>query len=309
MQEPTSTSLPCGVIFLDKPSGMTSRYAVNIVSKLYAIKKAGHTGTLDPLASGMLPILLGDATRFADLGLKNDKSYEVTINFSYSTDSLDSDGMILNEFETSSLNLATVQLAIISLLGKQEQVPPIFSAIRIDGKRAHAQARAGKPVVLMPRHVQLYSCDILNFTAPSVTLRLRCSAGFYVRALARDLGEKLGMGGCVTSLRRLSIGQWQPSEMRSIAQLKQDKQSCIAPLSHWLSVLTKVELNLVDAHRFAKGQRLPHDIGSFDESSGIQLVVFYKEVVLGLAEMRSGMTYDCVLHPKKVLASAVANLR
>lgn len=206
-----------GVLFLDKPLGWTSRRAVNEVIRLFTPEgskkiKAGHTGTLDPLATGMLPILLGEATRFAEMGLNAEKEYQFTLDLSFQTDSLDCEGEVTERFSVSVSDKQLHQ-AIQSFVGEQEQVPPVYSAIRVGGKRAHDLARQGKEVKMVARPVTIHALELLSFEFPLVTLKMRCSKGTYVRSLARDLGEKLGMGGCVTMLRRLSTGGWPESVM------------------------------------------------------------------------------------------------
>ena len=199
-----------GVIFLDKPRNWTSRKAVNEVARLLSRPggeriKAGHAGTLDPMATGMLPVLLGEATRFAEIGLEAEKTYQVTFDLRMQTDTLDSEGEVIARFDTRPERQAVLSVAN-QFTGPQQQVPPAYSAIRIDGQRAYAMARKGSQVVLKPRPISIQAIDLLDYSYPFVALRVRCSKGSYIRALARDMGAALDAGGCVTDLRRLSTG-------------------------------------------------------------------------------------------------------
>jgi len=248
-----------GVVFLDKPLGWTSRRAVNEVIRIFSVQgkkriKAGHAGTLDPLATGMLPILLGDATRFSELGLNAEKRYTVTFDLSYQTDTLDCEGEVISRFE-HSIDREALMDVLPSFQDELQQVPPIYSAIRVDGKRAHAMARKGEAVELKARDICIYKLDLLNFDFPYVSLDVSCSKGTYIRSLARDIGEKLGMGGCVTALRRTSTGGWPESMLVSEERLREDKELAVLPLRQWLRDFPTCELNQDDAWRFLNGQR------------------------------------------------------
>lgn len=295
-----------GILFLDKPSGWSSRRAVNEVVRLFTPTgakkiKAGHAGTLDPLATGMLPILLGDATRFAELGLNAEKAYQFTLDLSYQTDSLDCEGEVVGTFD-STIDEKEMLKAIESFVGDQEQVPPIYSAIRVDGKRAHDMARKGEDVKLSARPVTIHTLELLHFEFPKATLRVRCSKGTYVRSLARDIGEKLGMGGCVTELRRLSTGGWPEAVMVSIEDVMEKREVALLPLASWLREFPDLHLSPDEGRRFLQGQRIQVS----DTRTG-SVKVFADEELLGTAELKPGM--KCmVLHPSKILPSAQEKL-
>lgn len=303
---------PCGVLFLDKPKGWTSRKAVNHVIHMFAKPeqknrkqrpKAGHTGTLDPLATGMLPILLGDATRFTSMGLNAEKSYEVSFDLSFQTDTLDLEGEVLARFENVSVTQAQVEETIALFIGKIQQIPPVYSAIRVDGQRAHKMARKGEDVVMKAREVEIKSITLLSVAASVVTLSVDCTKGTYIRSLARDIGAKLGLGGCVTALRRTSTGGWSVEMMVSIEELEEKKESCILPLQMWLRDLTDVSLDKDDAKRFVQGQRLPM---RYAVQSDVLCCVTHDAWVLGTA------TFDPdkrVLQPERVLPTAQERLK
>lgn len=291
-----------GIIFLDKPKGWTSRDAVNAVIKLFGGKKAGikagHAGTLDPLATGMLPILLGEATRFANEGLEAEKVYEVTFDLTRQTDTLDIDGKVVATFD-GTVSEAQLKPVVDGFLGRSMQVPPAYSAIHVDGKRAHELARAGEMVQLAPREVDIQQIELLSFEFPLVSLRVRCSKGSYIRALARDIGEKLNMGGCVVQLRRLSTGSWPSQLMVDMAYLDTHREQCVIPLGIWMRHLPRVNFDDKMAWRFLQGQRL-----SFkgDYEPGVH-AVFCKDTLLGTGQLFIRDT-DYSLHPLRLLPSA-----
>jgi len=287
-----------GVVFLDKPQGWTSRHAVNEVSRIFGRIKAGHAGTLDPLATGMLPILLGEATRFAGFGLDADKFYEVCIDLSRQTDTLDTEGKETGKYQVK-IDDAQLQQAISGMQGEQEQLPPAYSAIRIHGQRAHDLARRGKPFELPPRQINIGEIRLLGWDNPLLKLFVHCSKGTYIRALARDIGTRLGLGGCVTALRRLSCGGWLPETMVDIDAVRRKGRDTVVPLAEWLAHLPRVELARDLAQRFMHGQRLPLDDQVADEA----VAVFFEGELLGTGTIKPGFS-GLVLHPGRVLPSA-----
>ncbi len=301
----------CGVLFLDKPLGWSSRKAVNAVMRLLRKDgekrvKAGHAGTLDPLATGMLPVLVGDATRYADTGLSAEKSYRVTFDLSFQSDTLDGEGDITGHFD-GAVSRERLELVLANFRGEIEQVPPAFSAIHVDGKRAHEMARKGETVVLKPRQVCINSLHLLAFEYPLVTLEVHCSKGTYIRSLARDIGEALAMGGCVTALRRISTGGWPEVMMVSLDELEEKREACLLPLQQWLRHYQQLSLDGDDVKRFLHGQRiqLKEEVTAHIEKDAVDEVVVNSVdgVMLGTATLKPGMRV-MVLHPKKILPSS-----
>ncbi|NWF39301.1 tRNA pseudouridine(55) synthase TruB [Mariprofundus sp. NF] len=295
-----------GIIFLDKPLGWSSRQAVNEVMRLFSEPgkkriKAGHGGTLDPLATGMLPILLGEATRYAELGLGADKSYRVTFDLSCQSDTLDREGEVTARFDQS---ITEEQLLEIMPLfsGPIDQTPPIYSAIRIDGKRAHELARKGDVVEMKSRCVTIHQLKLLSFEFPLVTLEVHCSKGTYIRSLARDIGARLDMGGCVTELRRLSTGGWPESMMVTEQELHEKKEQCLLPLAAWLRNLSPLQLSVDEARRFLQGQRIQLMSTSENEDER-DVAVFEGDTLLGTGTLKAGMKH-MVVHPARILPSA-----
>jgi tRNA pseudouridine55 synthase len=303
--------LVSGIVFLDKPKGWTSRRAVNEVARLFGgggrtRLKAGHAGTLDPMATGMLPILLGEATRFAELGLSAEKTYAVTIDLSYQTDTLDAEGETLAHFAGAPPSAAQVEAALASFRGTYAQVPPQYSALRVDGRRAHALARRGEHVELAARQVQILDLTLVHYDWPELALTVRCSKGTYIRALARDLGEQLGCGGCVVALRRLSTGGWPAAMMVTPEELETRREGALVPVSTWLQDLPELQLNAEMGRRLLLGQRLR--MGE-DIRMPCGLVAVYGDgILLGTAELQPGESGGTVLHPARVLPSAQAAL-
>jgi len=263
--------------------------------------KAGHTGTLDPLATGMLPILLGEATRFSSVGLDADKTYVVSMDLGYQTLTLDREGKVTDRFDVQ-IKREEIESILSHFTGKLEQIPPAYSAIHVAGKRAHEIARKGGEVALAARLIVIHELTLIDFSFPLLTLRVCCSKGTYIRSLTRDIGISLGMGGCVTALRRISTGGWSEAMMLPLDAVMEQRESCVLPLKQWLRHLPQIHLQEAEARRFVQGQRIQMD----NEIQG-EVSVFFKDLLLGTGMMAPGM-HRMVLHPKKGLPSAQQRL-
>lgn len=199
-----------GLVLLDKPTGITSFKALySLKARLHSVK-VGHTGTLDAFASGLLLALTGGLTKIASLFVGLDKTYQAVITFGSSTDTLDPEGEITARGEIPSLQ--SIRQVLPDFQGEIEQTPPIFSAVHVEGQRAHRLARAGKAPVLKSRQVTIYGLDILGYDPPELSLKIRCSKGTYIRSLARDLAAAVGSCGFVSSLRRTHVGTFSVDE-------------------------------------------------------------------------------------------------
>jgi tRNA pseudouridine55 synthase len=194
-----------GLLKINKPGGMTSHDVVQRLRRITKQKKIGHTGTLDPMAIGLLTLVLGRATRLVPFFEGWDKSYRFTVRFGITTDSHDQDGTELSRTEVT-LTRADVEQTLAGFIGPLEQVPPMYSAIKVEGEALYKKARRGETLDLPPRNVEVYSAEVVSFDSPDAVIDLHCSKGFYVRALARDLGEALGCGGTVWTLQRTAMG-------------------------------------------------------------------------------------------------------
>jgi tRNA pseudouridine55 synthase len=211
----TSDNL-CGVLVLDKPSGWTSHDAVNKVRRLAGTKKVGHLGTLDPLATGVLPLVVGKATRLAQFFSKDRKGYEARIRFGHSTFSYDRDGESTSEHRDVTLERAVLEPLLKAYRGKFAQMPPPVSAKKIDGVPAYKLARQAKPVELKAADVEIFSLEILRIEGADLVVALDCSAGTYVRAIAHELGQALGCGAYVEELRRTRSGDFLLAQAKTL---------------------------------------------------------------------------------------------
>lgn len=198
-----------GVIVLDKPAGMTSFRAVEKVSRLLGKRKCGHAGTLDPMATGVLPVCVGRATKIAGYIAAQDKEYDASFRFGAATDTGDVTGREVEAAPGASAAEAAVAAAVAALVGTWDQVPPAYSAVKVAGTRAYALARRGQEVDLAPRPVTVSEAKVLDWSAEGFRVFLRCSKGFYVRALSRDLGRVLGVPMAVSALRRVRCGPFR----------------------------------------------------------------------------------------------------
>ena len=210
-----------GVLNIYKEKGYTSHDVVARLRRIVGQKKIGHTGTLDPEAEGVLPVCLGKATKLCDLLTDKDKTYEAVLLLGISTDTQDTTGKILEEKNTADLREEAVREVVLSFEGEYDQIPPMFSALKVGGKKLYELARDGKEVERKPRHVQIYRIRILQIVLPRVRLELTCSKGTYIRTLCHDIGEKLGCGGCMESLLRTRVERFGVAESLRISEVEQ----------------------------------------------------------------------------------------
>ncbi len=208
-----------GVIIVDKPRGWTSHDVVNKMRRFAGTRKVGHLGTLDPAATGVLPLVIGRATRLAQFYTRNDKIYEGTIHFGQSTDSYDADGEPTSPEVAVTLDRAAVDAALDRSRGEFEQMPPAVSAKKIGGKPAYELARKQQPVDLKPVTVNVYELDILKLEGCEAAVRVHCSAGTYLRSIAHDAGQVLGCGAHLKDLRRMASGDFKIDSARTLEQL------------------------------------------------------------------------------------------
>ena len=207
-----------GLLLLDKPSGITSNAALQKLKWLYEASKAGHTGSLDPLASGMLPLCFGEATKFSQYLLGADKTYLVRARFGARTDTADADGTVVETTDVRISDEATLARGLRHLTGSIEQVPPMYSALKHHGQRLYEIARAGQQVERAARPVEIYSFEIEQFDPVTPLLKVRCSKGTYVRVLIEDLARRIGSLAHVIELRRTAVGTFVESSMVTLEQ-------------------------------------------------------------------------------------------
>jgi len=209
-----------GILLLDKPSGLTSNAALQVVKKMFAARKAGHTGSLDPLATGLLPLCFGEATKISGFLLDADKDYRVTCKFGERTLTGDAEGEVIEQRPLGGLSERQLRKAFGNFVGEIEQIPPMYSALKHKGERLYKLARQGVEVEREARQVTIFELELLGFNSPLADIRVRCSKGTYVRTLVEDIGELLGCGAHVAGLRRVGLGPFDNPRMLDIETLE-----------------------------------------------------------------------------------------
>lgn len=209
-----------GILIIDKPKGITSHDVVNIARRVFNTKKVGHAGTLDPIATGVLVILIGDATKKSDELLNNDKSYTATLRLGLATDTGDSSGNATRTGSVENLESAAVKDAIMSFVGEIEQTPPMYSAIKFKGKSLYKWARKGVEIPRKARKISIKAIHIKKISLPDVVFDVTCSKGTYIRQLCADIGDKLGCGGHMAELQRTRSGIYDISQAIDVDKLK-----------------------------------------------------------------------------------------
>ena len=246
-----------GVLVIDKPLGPTSFDVVRQVRSLLKVKKAGHTGTLDPMATGVLPVCLGEATKVAGYITEGDKAYDAVVRLGIETDTQDAQGKPTAEAPVPPLTAALLEAVLASFRGTFEQVPPMYSAVKIAGKRLYELARAGEEVERASRTVTVHELVLRDFSADRLTLSVRCSKGFYVRTLAFDLGRALGCGAHLEALRRTASGPFTLARALPLGELASLSRDVVAgrlvSLGEALTELPSVRVNAEEARRVSHG--------------------------------------------------------
>jgi tRNA pseudouridine55 synthase len=245
-----------GVLVVDKPQGLTSHDLVSVARRCLQEPRIGHTGTLDPLATGVLPLACGRATRLVRFLSSSDKDYDAVIQFGVTTDSYDVTGTEVSRSGATPTREA-VEAVLRSLLGDHQQMPPAFSAKKVAGRRAYALARRAEPVALQPVTVRLTRADLQEFSGVSARIALSCSAGFYVRSFAQALGEQVGSGACLEALRRTRSGPFDLTDAVGLEDLQRDPTAAAAraiPMDRLLLDLPGARLTDTGRTRVLHGQ-------------------------------------------------------
>lgn len=238
-----------GVVVIDKPSGLTSRAVVEEVKRSLGIKKAGHTGTLDPLATGVLPVCLGEATKLVQFLALDDKEYRATLLLGVRTDTLDTEGRVISR-EEPLVTPDRVTEALSGLTGRREQVPPRYSAVKFRGRPLYEWTRRGIDVEQLPRDVEVYSVRIDEIRLPEVTFTVSCSKGTYIRTLCAEVGETLGCGGCLSALHRIRSGSFREETALALAPegtpAEEKRERLLASLVPMTDLLPELAVIAVD---------------------------------------------------------------
>lgn len=246
-----------GVLLLDKPSGMSSNAALQQAKRRLNAAKAGHTGTLDPLATGLLPLTFGEATKFSQMLLDADKVYEAVVRLGVETDSGDAEGQVIATADVA-YEPSALDAALDALRGEIEQIPPMYSALKRDGKPLYEYARAGIEVERAPRRVTIHALDCLSAKGEEVTLRVHCSKGTYIRTLAIDLGRALGCGGHLTALRRTAIGAFDLEQAVTPEMLNEaaEPKALLAPADALVAAFEQVDLDEASGAAMLQGREV-----------------------------------------------------
>jgi len=262
-----------GVLVVDKPIGLTSHDVVQIVRRGTKIRRAGHTGTLDPRASGVLVVLLGPAVRLSEYVSASDKRYQAVVRLGASTDTYDSEGSV-TKTSTVEITEEEFESKLEEFVGEIEQVPPPYSAIKVKGKKAYEMAREGEDFELEPRKITVYSLELLEWAPPEAVVDVYCSSGTYVRSLAHDLGEKLGCGAHLIGLRRTKSGRFTLRDAVPLRRLRESFEEgswyqYLIPAAEALSDWPSLELKMDEVEAVRHGHRIPAEAGDTQQVRGI----------------------------------------
>ncbi|MFN2298867.1 MAG: tRNA pseudouridine(55) synthase TruB [Anaerolineales bacterium] len=262
-----------GLLVIDKPTGPTSHDIVNIVRRGTQIRKVGHTGTLDPYASGVLLILLGSVTRLAEYLLEVDKEYLATIRFGSATSTYDAAGRV-TATRPFTFREETLEAKLATFVGERLQVPPVYSAIKVGGRKAYDLARRGEHVEMAPRKVNIYDLSLLRWESPNAVVRVRCSRGTYIRSIAHDVGQAMGSHAHLVSLRRIRLGPFSVERATPLEELKRrflesTWEKVAMPASAVLEGWATVKLSAEETEKIRNGIAIPAPEGAAGRARAI----------------------------------------
>jgi tRNA pseudouridine55 synthase len=295
-----------GILVVDKPVGMTSHDVVQIIRSGTGIRRAGHTGTLDPRASGVLVILIGPAVRLSEFVSASDKRYQAILRLGSTTDTYDAEGLFTRQ-SSAPLDISEEKFeeALKQFIGEIEQTPPPFSAVKSHGRKAYEMARQGEEVDLAPRKIQVYHLEVLEWAPPEVVIDVHCSSGTYVRSLANDMGNVLGCGAYLIGLRRTKSGRFS---LRDAVPLRKLQDAFLAgnwyqyliPAAEALADWSAIELNPDDVEEVKHGHRIKADP---DAKPGLVRGVSMAGELIAIMELAQGEDGSPEWQPKKVFFS------
>lgn len=293
-----------GILLLDKPQGMSSNAALQVAKRLFQAEKAGHTGSLDPLATGLLPLCFGEATKIAGLLLGSAKAYDAEIALGTVTDTDDAEGAVLRQREVPALDREGLVAALQSFQGRIQQRAPVYSALKQGGEPLYAKARRGEVIEAPVREVEVHRIEILEQGPERLKLRVECGSGTYIRSIARDLGEVLGCGAHISALRRLWVEPFRPPAMLTLESLQELAEAGgqaaldarLLPLEAGLAGFPAIHLDVEEGKRFQMGQRLSGQGGVDTGGNGTVAVHGPSGRALGLGDV----TDDGILSPRRL---------
>ena len=296
-----------GILVVDKPVGMTSHDVVQVIRNGTSIRRAGHTGTLDPRASGVLVVLIGPAVRLSEFVSASDKRYQAIIRLGATTDTFDADGRFTRPTEVAPVNISEEQFetTLKQFIGEIEQTPPPYSAVKVKGRKAYEMARQGEEVDLEPRKIQVYHLEVLEWAPPEVVIDVHCSSGTYVRSLANDLGEQLGCGAYLVGLRRTKSGRFSLRDAVPLRKLQEAFQAgnwyqYLIPAAEALGEWSAVELNPDQVEEVKHGHRVKADPNS---QPGLVRGVSMAGELIAILELVTAEDNPPEWQPKKVFFS------
>lgn len=292
-----------GILLLDKPDGMTSNGALQRVKRLFGAKKAGHTGSLDPIATGMLPLCFGEATKFSQFLLESNKSYYVTAKLGEQTNTGDSEGTIIATKPVVGVTQQRIQQVLEKFIGEIDQVPPMFSAIKVQGKPLYELARKGIEIERKSRRVTIFSLDLIRCESDQLSLQVHCSKGTYIRTLVEDIGRELDCGAHVIELRRTNVTPYDNALMYTLPALEAIAVSagiggldaCLLPVETAVQIFPAVQLSTSAAFYLRMGQPIRTNLPA--ETSLVRLVAEDGRF-LGMGEV----TLDGMVKPHRLVA-------
>ena len=288
---------------MDKPAGISSNDVVQQAKRLFGAQKVGHTGSLDPLATGVLPLCFGEATKFSQYLLDADKKYWAHVRLGITTETGDADGEVIAQADASSVTPAQAVAALETFVGEIEQIPSMYSALKHQGQPLYKLARKGIEVERAPRQVSIYSAELLQFSEASIELRVHCSKGTYIRSLAEDLGAALGCGAHVSALRRLAAGPYEEGQATTLAELcetndMQEMDALLLPVSSAVDSWPAVRLHEDTAHYVRQGQ--PVQVAHAPTDGWVQIFELAEEDrFLGVGEILT----DGRVAPRRLVAN------
>lgn len=310
MQKKIPRKIVNGVLLLDKPKGLSSNQALQKVKWLFKAKKAGHTGNLDPLATGVLPLCFGEATKFASYGLEANKTYVTSIHLGETRATGDAEGEVVEYFPLPKMSQTSIEKVLKGFLGAQQQIPPMYSALKFQGKKLYELARAGQTVDRPPRDITIYKLELLDFTANSLTLAVSCSKGTYIRVLGEDIAKALGSGGYLSALRRTVSGSVAESELVSLQTLidlhEAEGEAALVtflkPTDFLIMHLPVASINEAEAKQILQGQVVKLLDSSLTIGQNVRLYAL-GDTFLGLAQVQASET-GLKLQPVKIQNTA-----
>lgn len=294
-----------GVLVVDKPVGMTSHDVVQVIRNGTGLRRAGHTGTLDPRASGVLVVLVGPAVRLSEFVSASDKRYQAIIRLGSTTDTFDADGKLTTSGQPVTVTEEQFEKVLATFVGEIEQVPPPYSAVKVQGRKAYEMAREGEEVELAPRKITVHHLEVLEWAPPEVVIDVHCSSGTYVRSLANDLGAALGCGAYLVGLRRTKSGRFSLREAAPLRKLQEafhagNWYQYLIPAAEALAEWPAIELSPDDVENVRHGHRVR---AAADAKPGMVRGVSTQGELVALMELVTGETGDPEWQPKKVFFS------